>query len=82
MSYGASRKSKCTEARELLQRGGRSVGEPPAPELEFGLEFGLEVAALAVGHWARSRLAAILLDMPKISMKPLDSDWSKVSPVS
>ncbi|CAM5463759.1 hypothetical protein SANTM175S_00571 [Streptomyces antimycoticus] len=32
------------------------------------------------GYCCRSRFAAILLDIPKISMKPLDSDWSKVSP--
>ncbi len=39
-------------------------------------------AAAGAGYCARSRLAAILLLMPKISMKPLDIDWSKVSPVS
>jgi len=33
-------------------------------------------------YWAWSRFAAILLDMPKSSMKPLDIDWSKVSPLS
>lgn len=64
----------CRHPQGLEDQGG---DPPPHHEgREAALYEGNEAAQ------ARSRLAAILLDMPKSSMKPFDSDWSKVSPVS
>jgi hypothetical protein len=73
------------ELRRPAQRrelGGRPGGEAATPEgarLACAL-----VRRRVVGHYccARSRRAEILLGSDQISMKPFDSDWSKVSPVS
>ena len=57
----------------------RGVPPPPHPCRE---EAGVPLPTVNDAAYARSRLAAIFEDRPKMSMKPWAADWSKVSPVS
>lgn len=68
--------------REGMGCGKRAAS--PAARCVAGRRDGGALRARSRGedYCAWSRFAAIFDDMPKISMKPFDMDWSNVSPLS